>query len=350
MPVLSSPEWDQWLRASSDVHILQTRAWGELKSAFGWEQNFVISEKAGAQILFRKLPGGFRIAYIPKGPIGLQKPGGPQSQATPDDWQSLWKEVDALCRRKHAIFLKVEPDLWQNEDAKPDGFDLDRAMQGFIQGTPTIQPPRTVLIDISGNEESWLERMHQKTRYNIRLSQRKDIIVRPTSDLEAYHRLAVDTSSRDGFFVHELKYYQKAYELFHPTGECELFMAYYQEQPLAGIMVFSHGNRAWYFYGASSNLERNRMPAYLVQWEAMRWAAQQGCTKYDMWGIPDVDEKQLEEQFANRSDGLWGVYRFKRGFGGCVVRSAGAWDRVYMPGLYRLYQWWINRRKNQGND
>ncbi len=86
------------------------------------------------------------------------------------------------------------------------------------------------------------------------------------------------------------------------------------------------------------------MPTYLLQWEGMRWAARQGCQEYDLWGIPDVDEVELERQFAGRSDGLWGVYRFKRGFGGQVVRSPGAWDRVYQPVLYRLYRWWMKRR------
>jgi lipid II:glycine glycyltransferase (peptidoglycan interpeptide bridge formation enzyme) len=113
-------------------------------------------------------------------------------------------------------------------------------------------------------------------------------------------------------------------------------------------MVFRRGARAWYFYGASSEAERSRMPAYLVQWEAMRWAIRHGCREYDLWGVPDADEAQLEAQFTERSDGLWGVYRFKRGFGGQLVRSAGAWDRVYLPPLYALYRVWLGRR--QGGD
>jgi len=108
--------------------------------------------------------------------------------------------------------------------------------------------------------------------------------------------------------------------------------------------VFARGRRAWYFYGASNNIERNRMPAYLVQWEGIRWAKAQGCTTYDLWGIPDADEETLEEQFTERSDGLWGVYRFKRGFGGEVRRAAGAWDKVYNRAAYWAYQLLIARR------
>jgi lipid II:glycine glycyltransferase (peptidoglycan interpeptide bridge formation enzyme) len=106
-------------------------------------------------------------------------------------------------------------------------------------------------------------------------------------------------------------------------------------------MVFAHGKRAYYLYGASTDEERNRMPTYLLQWEAIKWARSKGAEEYDLWGVPDEDEEILEENFEKRSDGLWGVYRFKRGFGGDVKRAAQALDRVYMPLLYKLYLWRI---------
>ncbi|OGO18266.1 MAG: hypothetical protein A2Z14_19730 [Chloroflexi bacterium RBG_16_48_8] len=81
------------------------------------------------------------------------------------------------------------------------------------------------------------------------------------------------------------------------------------------------------------------MPTYLLQWEAMKWAQNKGCAWYDLWGVPDESLETLERDFTSRQDGLWGVYRFKRGFGGKLVRSIGAWDRVYIPSLYRIYRW-----------
>ena len=102
-------------------------------------------------------------------------------------------------------------------------------------------------------------------------------------------------------------------------------------------MVFAHGKRSWYVYGASSDRERNRMPAYLLQWEAIRWAMKRGCLEYDFWGIPDENEQVLEAEFTRRTTGLWGVYRFKRGFGGEIKRSVQALDKVYMPWLYSIY-------------
>ncbi len=113
-------------------------------------------------------------------------------------------------------------------------------------------------------------------------------------------------------------------------------------------MAFANGKRAWYFYGASANEHRERMPTYLLQWEAMRWARSLGCTLYDMWGVPDEDEETLEANFTTRSAGLWGVYRFKRGFGGRLTRAASPWDRVYNPFLYGFYRWWTGMRSNPG--
>lgn len=90
------------------------------------------------------------------------------------------------------------------------------------------------------------------------------------------------------------------------------------------------------------------MPTYLLQWEAMRWAKEQGCREYDLWGVPDTDEETLETGFSDRSDGLWGVYRFKRGFGGTLMRSAGAWDHPYIPLIYPFYRRWSQRRHESG--
>jgi peptidoglycan pentaglycine glycine transferase (the first glycine) len=116
------------------------------------------------------------------------------------------------------------------------------------------------------------------------------------------------------------------------------------------LMVFAQGKRAWYLYGASRSAHREKMPTYMLQWEAIRWAKSKGCQVYDLWGIPDADEETLEAQFSKRSDGLWGVYRFKRGFGGRVTRTMGAWDRVYNPVLYRLYNLVIRLRGFGGSE
>jgi lipid II:glycine glycyltransferase (peptidoglycan interpeptide bridge formation enzyme) len=280
-------------------------------------------------VLFRRLPLGFTLAYIPKGPLGPHQ-----------GWDDYFIAVDRLCRQRRTVFLKVEPDLSQ-----AGAHDLwgDAPPRGFRLSPHTIQPARTLVVDLQASEEEILARMKQKTRYNIRLAGRKGVVAAPSDDLEAFYRLIDLTGERAEFGVHSREYYRRAYEIFHPRGGCELLSAEYQGEPLAAIMVFAHGRRAWYLYGGSSNRHRNLMPTYLLQWQAMRWAKARGCQTYDLWGVPDFDEEQLEAHFTQRSHGLWGVYRFKRGFGGQLRRAAGPWDRVYNPVMYAFYRWWVQR-------
>jgi len=330
---LSFNEWKVFIANHPEAHILQTGEWGELKSAFGWEAVRVVSGEVGAQILFLRLPLGFTLAYMPKGPVvddGRQtKHDGRWSVDN-----GLWSEIDRACSARHAVFLKIEPDAWDTDD-----WSLITGHWSLITSPYNIQPPRTVIVNLRGSEDEILARMKQKCRYNIRLAEKKGVIVRPWDDLEAFHRMLLITGERDVFGVHSLAYYRRAYELFHPAGMCELLVAEHADKPLAALMAFASGKCAWYFYGASTDEERNRMPTYLLQWEAMRWAKERGCENYDLWGVPDEDEATLEGHFTTRSDGLWGVYRFKRGFGGELKRAAQAMDRVYNPLLYRLYLW-----------
>jgi lipid II:glycine glycyltransferase (peptidoglycan interpeptide bridge formation enzyme) len=328
MTLLTTEQWDAFLERYPNAHILQTSAWGAFKSRYGWQAVYVADHEAGAQILLRRLPLGLSIAYLPKGPLG-------------SNWTALLPEITEVCREHKAIAIYVEPDAWQLEAAQ-----LDQALPGFALSDISIQPRKTITISLEGTEEEWLARMKQKTRYNIRLAEKKEVQIVQSDDLDAFNRLMQTTGARDEFGVHPGSYYRAVYDLFHPCGACELFMATYQGQPLAAIMAFKRGNRAWYFYGASNDQERNRMPTYLLQWEAMRWAAQAGCTEYDLWGVPDADEETLEAQFAQRSDGLWGVYRFKRGFGGVLKRTAGVYVKILHPGLYRLYLTAMKIRKN----
>lgn len=329
MPEISRDDWDAWLADNPTAHLLQSGAWGEFKSAFGWQVTHWVDHfpkpTCGVQILFRRLPLGFSLAYIARGPV-LEEVSISQA------WSRLWPELDRICRARRAIFLRIEPDMWCEQDDQID------PPPGLLASRQSIQPPRTILIDLAPDEESILAKMKQKTRYNIRLAEKKGIRIHASDNLATFHHLMTLTGGRDRFGVHSQEYYQKAYDLFSPTGNCRLFQANFEDEPLAAVMVFTYGERAWYLYGAASDTHREKMPAYLLQWEAMRWAKARGAVSYDLYGIPDLPEAELEESFTQRSDGLWGVYRFKRGFGGQVRRAAGPWDRVYQPSLYRMYQ------------
>jgi lipid II:glycine glycyltransferase (peptidoglycan interpeptide bridge formation enzyme) len=314
-------DWNQFLINHPEAHLLQLGEWGELKKNFGWKPVRIIQNEVGAQILFRRLPLGLTIGYMPKPVVSEQ----------------FWQEVDFVCKKNYAIFLKIEPDSWSEE------FILHNS--SFILSPHNIQPPRTITISIKEDEEKILAKMKPKCRYNIRLAEKKGITVRAWDDIPAFHEMMTVTGGRDNFGVHSLEYYQRAYELFHPKGTCELLVAEYEGNPLASLMVFANGKRAWYVYGASNDHERNRMPTYLLQWQAIRWAKARGCDEYDLWGVPDENEETLEANFESRQDGLWGVYRFKRGFGGQLKRAAQALDRVYNPLLYWLYTKYIGNRE-----
>jgi len=328
MPEVNLADWNHFLESLPTAHLLQMGEWGELKKEFGWEPVRLISDDGvGAQILLRRLPLGLTLGYMPKPALSGQLAAVREQ---------FWKEVDSVCKKHHSILLKIECDTWDDPFILPP--------LSFIQSTQNIQPPRTIILSIRENEDQILARMKPKCRYNIRLAEKKAVTVRVWDDISAFYDMMTVTGGRDNFGVHSKAYYQRAYELFHPKGICELLVAEYGGKPLASLMVFANGKRAWYVYGASNDYERNRMPTYLLQWEAIRWAKSRGCEEYDLWGIPDENEETLEANFEVRHDGLWGVYRFKRGFGGQLKRAAQAVDRVYNPLLYWLYTMCITRK------
>ncbi len=326
MRLLSKKEWEIYQSKIKNPHILQTYRWGELKSNFGWKPYRILIQEKPIQILFRKLPLNFTIAYLPKINLDIKN-------------VEMWSEIDEFCKTKKSIFLKYEPDEFGD-------YNLQTHLPKMFEIGKSIQPQRTIVVDLNGSEDDWLNRMKSKTRYNIRLAKKKEIRIVQSDDIDTFYELMINTSERDNFGVHSKQYYQLAYTLFEENQNVALLLAYYKEEPLAGLMVFKSGERSWYFYGASNNKERNRMPTYLLQFEAMRWAKSHGCKMYDLWGIPDEDEDVLEAKFDKRSDGLWGVYRFKRGFGGEIIKSAPALDRIYNPLLYKAILWYQKIRGN----
>ncbi len=335
-------EWDEFVSNHPHGSVLQTTNWARLKNRFGWRSHRVWLKKdgqlaAGAQILYKSAAIGLvKMGYIPHGPLV--------------DWDDeeqvsvLLNQIDHCVYERRLGLVKMEPFVWQDEISAARWEALCRT-HDLLPETDTIQPPQTILIDCRPSTEDILARMKSKTRYNIRLSGKKDITVRrgTEADLPAFIQLMQKTSERDGFGVHTPMYYKDAYDFFAQSGQAVLILAEYETRPLAAVMVFKCGKMASYLYGASSDEERNRMPNYAVQWAAIEWAKEQDCDWYDLWGIPDTTEADLEANFTERHDGLWGVYRFKRGFGGQIKRTVGTTDRVYNNLVHKLYKWRRNR-------
>jgi lipid II:glycine glycyltransferase (peptidoglycan interpeptide bridge formation enzyme) len=328
--------WDRFVEGHHRGHVLQTSRWAQLKSAFGWSSERVMLTRAdnsiiaGTSLLFRRLPWGQTLAYAPKGPL--------VNWEDEQEARQLFGAVQEACRRRRSALLKIEPE----HEATPA---LAQTLEGlgFTASAQRIQPLSTIHVDLTPDEESILGCMKPKWRYNIRLAERKGVIVREASlaDLEAVQALMVETGARDGFGVHSAAYYRMATELFVPSGLATWLLAEHEGRLLAAIAVFALGKMAWYMWGASSDADRNLMPNHALQWAGMRWARARGCVVYDLWGIPDeigADPDAYAEPESWGDDGLWGVYRFKQGFGGRVVRYVGAWDAPISQLGYTLYR------------
>jgi lipid II:glycine glycyltransferase (peptidoglycan interpeptide bridge formation enzyme) len=319
--------WDAFVEGHPHGHFLQLSGWGRFKATFGWESLTVALMQgnaivAGAQVLLRPLvqaPLAPRFAYIPKGPL--------VDWTRPEGVRALLDAVDTRVRRRGAVLLRIEPELRETPESRATLTEL-----GF-QPVRSIQPRTTVWIDLRADEETILARMKQKWRYNVRLAKRKGVVVREggEADLEAFIALMQVTGERKAFGVHAPDYYRAFWQEFAPTGRAALLLATYEDEPLAGLMVGRAGPHAYYFYGASGNRHRNLMPSHLLQWEAMRWARARGCTGYDLWGVPDEVWDDPDAPIPDPPQGMWWVWRFKRGFGGDIVRYVGAWDRGYYP-------------------
>lgn len=321
--------WDGFVAACPDGGVLQSSGWAAFKRQAGWQALRLAAGArgqpvAGAQILLRALPlGAGSLAYCARGPVGQWRDGEAAA--------ALWPAIHDALRRRRAIFLKIEP------NAPPDDA-LDRclAQLGFRRSASHIQPVATLHVDLQPELAVIAAAQKSKTRYNIGLAARRGVEIGEGSeaDLPAVYPLLRETSQRDGFPIHTIDYY--AALLRGLGGAARLTIARHEGDLLAAVFAAAFGREAIYLHGASGALKRNLMPTYLIQWEAMQWARQRGCAFYDLWGIPE-DATGEEEDIESLQGGLWGVYRFKRGFGGRLVRYAGSCDYVYSPLRYRLW-------------
>ncbi len=330
-------EWDQFVETHPHGSFLQTTQWARLKGRFGWRgyRVWVKDEGklvAGAQILFRSAAFGLvKMGYMPHGPIV--------------DWSNselvevLFNQLDWAIYENRAGILKFEPYVWQHANAQA-GWQAAIKKYDLVTDTDTIQPPRTMTIDLAPSLDDIMKGFKSKTRYNIRLAGRKGVRVREATadELPKFNALMQQTGQRNDFGVHTPQYYTDTYNFFAEHGNATILLAEFEGNPLASILLVKNGEQAVYLAGGSSNEERNRMPTYAIQWAAIEWAKAQGCNYYDLWGLPDAEPDQLEAQFQERRDGLWGVYRFKRGFDGDIVRTVGSADKVYNKLVYRLYR------------
>lgn len=336
-------EWDAALATLPNPHLLQSWKWGEFKSGYGWQPERLLwrtpagEPAAAAQVLTRhvRIPGGGRIAsvlYVPRGPAL--------------DWQDaaladfVLRELRTLAARPGVVQIKIDPDLpigyGLPEDPAAEADPIGEALLarlpalGFRFSPEQVQFRNTFVLDLRPGEDRLLAAMKQKTRYNIRLAERHGVRVRLGSpdDLPLLYHMYAETSVRDGFVIRSQDYYERAWGRFLRAGLAQPLVAEVGDEAVAALVVYRFATRAWYLYGMSRDLHRERMPSHLLQWEAIRWSKSAGCTHYDLWGAPDR---------LDRQDPMWGVFRFKQGLGGRLVRTLGAWDATVRPAMYGVY-------------
>lgn len=279
---------------SVTLHILQSPQWGEFRKKTPNVKTVLKID--GCQIFIHKIPlSPWTVAYLPR----------------PAKISNMEKIKDA-CRKERSIFLKIEP------------------AQGFIDEIPDsrlgipILPQHTLFVDLTKSEEELMSGMHEKTRYNIRLAQKKGVVVEESENLEAFIQLLEKTEDRQGFYSHPSKYYRTLWETLHPVKMAYLLTAL----PYAAIMLFKYKNVLYYPYGGSDPEYKELMAPNLLHFEAMKLGKKLGCDVYDLWGS--------YKDTPTESDPWWGIYRFKKGFGGDEITFPPSVDVPLSP-LYSLY-------------
>jgi lipid II:glycine glycyltransferase (peptidoglycan interpeptide bridge formation enzyme) len=332
-------EWDAFVDAHPQGSLLQRSAWGELKAGFGWRARRLAvvgadgQLRAGATLLLRAR-FGLSVAYTPRGPL-----------LAGDDAidQLLIAGLTRLARRARAVLLRLEPNLAADEPAA-DAIHTALLLQG-LRPAPTIQPRSSIHVDLTPPEAAILAACSKGHRADIRRAERNGVQVRVggDADMASFHAIMRATGARAAFEVHSEAYYRAAWRLFQPRSR--LLLAEIDGRTVAAHLVFADAQAGRYLYSGAVEEGMKAGANHLLEWQAMRWARELGCASYDLWGIPDTlgraasapDEAAREALEAEaQRDPLIGVYRFKKGFGGRVVRYLPAYDRVLLPPLYGL--------------
>jgi peptidoglycan pentaglycine glycine transferase (the first glycine) len=298
--VAPAEAWDATLASMPNPHLLQSHRWGELQSRFGWEaqRHYVdigdTTVPVSLLVTPTLVPGG-RYGYIGKGPA-LAAPG----------LSAALEPLERLAHDHGLAFLTIEPEVEKGWLPPPP----------WRQGA-AIQPEHTSIIDLRPAPEAILAGLKPKTRYNVRLAEKRGVVVQPSDDVAAFARLAEMTSARHRIQLAREPYYRAVHDLMAGDGTCRMYLAHHDGKPIAGIMVVRFAGRATYLFGASAPYGRNLMPAYLLHWHAIQEMRRLGDVEYDLWGLPPDDRP------GHPWSGLW---QFKSGWNGHLVTYAGAFD------------------------
>lgn len=325
----SRKKYEEFLTGHERCNFQQSLEWAKVKGS--WKNEVILAEDENGDIigslsvLIRKIPIFGTIMYSSRGPVCDIHDIAIMKQLTDG--------AKELAKKYKAIVLRIEPDIESSDELFRSvvtnlGYKIKDDAKNFRE---EIQPRYVFRLDIKDKtEDEVFANFHQKTRYNIRLATKKGVVVKEGTreDLKEFHKIMVETGSRDGFIIRSLDYFEKMYDSLAPK-HMKLLMAYHDNKPISGVIPIMYGNKTWYLYGASSNNYRNLMPNYLLQWEMIKMAIQNGSDIYDLRGVSGV---------VDESHPQYGLYRFKKGFGAEFTEFIG---EVYIPFKsirYNLYK------------
>lgn len=344
-------------RMTTDMkRFTQSSFWAEFKSHHGWKSCPVLIDGIAYSVLIRQLNLKFKkisIAYVPMAPeFG--------SDCTTCELSEKLEKLSQTIKEKlpaNTFCIRFDPAMDFNETSKRDeyveNFILTNVNCNVRKSRTNVQPPDTTILplisDVDGiankrSDEEILSSMKSKWRYNIKLSAKKGVAVEKyefftdgfKGAFEKFYALFQQTSQRDGVQFHSKSYYSDLLELAVKSQKAKdenikitLYLAKHEDDYIAGIITLFYGNsEAVYLYGASGNLKRNLMPAYLLQWTAIQDAKDFGCTCYDFYGMPPTDDENHP---------MHGLYLFKTGFGGKNTHRPGSFDVILRKNDYRIY-------------
>jgi len=327
MQIFKSQEpkkWDEWLIQVGQSCFGQSWHWGEILSSEGyqverlliWEDEVVLAQ---AQIIYHILPLGIKYAFCPQGPIF-------SSQSNASLKVQTMIALSQYLRRQNCVFFRLEPSGSALEAIKSEPFFKTKK-------TSDINPRATVILDLTVESQNILNNFKSKTRYNIKLAEKKGVKMTEKKDLKVFMRLSQATAKRDGFRLHPASHYEQV--LLSPLSR--QFSAVYEDKEIATIILAGFGQGLTYLYGASDYNYRHLMAPYFLQWQALIWGKKTGYHYYDFFGIAPgrVIDGQYDYDSAHR---YAGVTRFKTGFGGQIQIKPGTFDMIFNSFKYIFYK------------
>lgn len=326
------PEYEAFLQSHPKGHFAQSVLWAKQKPMWQWETVVSRDEngkiKGSLALLIRKIIPGmpFTMMYGCRGPV-----------SDLDDKETLRELLEGakvLAKKHHAYVIKIDPDVSSTETGyKTILEELGFRLTGGGATFDAIQPQYVFRLNTEGKTaEELLMALPQSTRRKVRTGAKKGVTteIRGKEAIPDFARLMLETGVRDGFVTRDAAYFEAM--LDNLGDHARLYMAYYEGQAIAGTLAIWYGDKVWYLYGASANEHRNLMPNYMLQWNMIEWAVEKGCRIYDFRGVPG----QVGEDHP-----LYGLYKFKLGFGGDYVEFVGEMDLV----LNKPVNWFIGTAK-----